>query len=77
MEYSGPLETNDTAMKVLGDETLRIIAKKLVESVRKNVTIDWTVREAAGAVRYFIKDGPVEGLVAAIRKAAEKPTMSG
>ena len=30
---------------VLGDETLRAIACELVDTVRKNVTIDWTIRE--------------------------------
>jgi len=43
------LEVNDSAVKVLGDETLRIIARELVETVRRNVTIDWTVRESARA----------------------------
>ncbi|MGH8609690.1 MAG: type I restriction endonuclease subunit R, partial [Gammaproteobacteria bacterium] len=37
------LETNDSAVKVLGDETLRTIARELVKTVRANVTIDWTV----------------------------------
>ena len=32
-------------MQVLGDETLRTIAQQLVETVRSNVTIDWTLRE--------------------------------
>lgn len=32
-------------MKVLGEPTLKKIAKELVTNVRKNVTIDWTVRE--------------------------------
>lgn len=32
-------------MKVLGDETLRFIARELVRTVRADVTIDWTVRE--------------------------------
>ena len=36
-------------MKVLGDETLRMIARELVETIRKNVTIDWTVRETVRA----------------------------
>jgi type I restriction enzyme, R subunit len=36
---------NDSAVKVLGDETLRLIARELVETVRNNVTIDWTLRE--------------------------------
>ena len=39
------LETNDSAVQVLGDETLRTIAQELVETVRRNATIDWTVRE--------------------------------
>ena len=39
------LETNDSAVKVLGDEALRAIARELVATVRANVTIDWTVRE--------------------------------
>ena len=34
-----------TAPSVLGDETLRAIAQELVETVRRNVTIDWTLRE--------------------------------
>ena len=34
-----------SAAQVLGDETLRAIARELVETVRGNVTIDWTLRE--------------------------------
>ena len=43
------LETNDSAVKVLGDETLKTIARELVETVRRNVTIDWTVKESVRA----------------------------
>ena len=43
------LEVNDSAVQVLGDETLRKIARELVETVRRNVTIDWTVRESVRA----------------------------
>jgi type I restriction enzyme R subunit len=43
------LEVNDSAVKVLGDETLQEIAKELVLAVRKNATIDWTVKESARA----------------------------
>ena len=39
------LETNDSAVKVLGDNALRTIARELVATVRANVTMDWTVRE--------------------------------
>ena len=50
------LETNDSAVKVLGDETLRTIARELVASVRANVTIDWTVRENVRAqLRVLVK----------------------
>ncbi len=34
---------------MLGDETLQKIAKELVLAVRKNATIDWTVKESARA----------------------------
>ena len=50
------LETNDSAVKVLGDETLRGIARELVETVRNNVTVDWTVRENVRAkLRVLVK----------------------
>ena len=39
------LEVNDSAVKILGDDTLQQIARELVESIRQNVTIDWTKRE--------------------------------
>jgi type I restriction enzyme R subunit len=39
------LGVNDSAVKVLGDDTLKEIARELVETVRSNVTIDWTVKE--------------------------------
>ena len=45
LAFYDALETNDSAVKVLGDETLRDIARELVEKVRNNVTIDWTLRE--------------------------------
>ena len=43
------LGTNDSAVAVLGDENLRMIARELTETVRRNATIDWTVRESARA----------------------------
>jgi type I restriction enzyme R subunit len=50
------LETNDSAVKILGDETLRTIARELVSAVRSNVTIDWTVRENVRAkMRVLVK----------------------
>jgi type I restriction enzyme R subunit len=50
------LEVNDSAVKVLGDATLRIIAQELMKAVRNNVTIDWAVRENVRAqMRVVIK----------------------
>ena len=49
LAFYDALETNDSAVKVLGDEMLRDIARQLVETVRKNVTIDWTLRESVQA----------------------------
>ncbi len=43
------LETNDSAVKVLGDETLKTIAREIADKVKKNATIDWTIRESARA----------------------------
>ena len=45
LAFYDALETNDSAVQVLGDETLRSIAQELVQTVRSNVTIDWTLRE--------------------------------
>jgi type I restriction enzyme R subunit len=50
------LEVNDSAVKVLGDETLKTIARELVATVQKNTTIDWTVRENVRAhLRVLVK----------------------
>ncbi|MBS0325334.1 MAG: type I restriction endonuclease subunit R [Proteobacteria bacterium] len=50
------LEVNDSAVKVLGDENLRMIARELVKAVRANVTIDWAVRENVRAnLRSLVK----------------------
>ena len=56
LAFYDALETNDSAVQVLGDETLRIIARELVETVRNNVTIDWTLRENVRAhLRRLVK----------------------
>jgi type I restriction enzyme R subunit len=50
------LETSDSAVMVLGDETLKLIARELVETVKRNVTIDWTVKEGVRAkLRVIVK----------------------
>ncbi len=50
------LETNDSAVAVLGDETLKAIAQELVLTVKNNATIDWNLRESARAnMRRMVK----------------------
>jgi type I restriction enzyme, R subunit len=56
LAFYDALEVNDSAVKVLGDDSLRMIARELVETVRKNVTIDWTVKESVRAkLRVIVK----------------------
>ena len=56
LAFYDALETNDSAVKILGDDTLRAIARELVKSVRSNVTIDWTIRENVRAhLRVIVK----------------------
>jgi type I restriction enzyme, R subunit len=50
------LEANDSAVKVLGEPTLKMIAQELVEAVRGNLALDWTVRENVRAkLRVVVK----------------------
>jgi type I restriction enzyme R subunit len=56
LAFYDALETNDSAVRVLGEPTLKRIAQELVAAVRKNVTIDWTVRENVRAnLRVIVK----------------------
>jgi len=50
------LGVNDSAVQVLGNETLRKIALELTQMIRKSVTIDWTQRESVQAeIRLKVK----------------------
>ena len=56
LAFYDALGVNDSAVQVLRDETLRDIARELVETVRGNVTIDWTLRENVRAnLRRLVK----------------------
>ena len=56
LAFYDALGVNDSAVQVLGDETLRDIARELVNTVRSNVTIDWTLRENVRAnLRRLVK----------------------
>lgn len=47
--FYNALEVNDSAVQVLGDTTLKEIAREIADKVRANTTIDWTIRESARA----------------------------
>jgi type I restriction enzyme, R subunit len=43
------LADNASAVRELGDEVLKKIAHELTESLRKNITVDWSERESIRA----------------------------
>ncbi|MBY0435722.1 MAG: DUF3387 domain-containing protein [Cyclobacteriaceae bacterium] len=47
--FYNALEINDSAVKVLGDDHLRDLAREIADKVKANSTIDWTIRESARA----------------------------
>ncbi len=50
------LANNDSARAVLGDETLRELARILVVKVKSNTSIDWTIKESVQAkLRTIVK----------------------
>ena len=49
LAFYNALEVNDSAVQVLGDDQLRMIAREIAEKVKNNATIDWTIRESARA----------------------------
>jgi type I restriction enzyme R subunit len=50
------LEVNDSAVQILGDETLKAIARDLVQAIKSNLTIDWMAKETVRAkLRVTIK----------------------
>jgi type I restriction enzyme R subunit len=49
LAFYDALEINDSAVAILGDETLRTIARELLQSVRISITIDWTIKESVQA----------------------------
>ena len=56
LAFYDALEVNDSAVQVLGDDSLRTIARELVENVRRNISLDWTQRENVQArLRVIVK----------------------
>jgi type I restriction enzyme R subunit len=56
MAFYDALAANESAVQVMGDQTLAIIARELVRRVRENATIDWTIKETVRAkMRVLVK----------------------
>jgi len=56
LAFYDALETNDSAVAVLGDEVLCQIARELVDKVRNNLSIDWNIKQSARAhLRRLVK----------------------
>jgi type I restriction enzyme R subunit len=56
LAFYDALETNDSAVAILGDETLRAIAREVADKIRNNVSIDWTMKESVRAkLRVLVK----------------------
>lgn len=50
------LAVNESAVQVMGDQQLAIIARELVGQVKRNVSIDWTIKETVRAkMRLLVK----------------------
>lgn len=77
------LADNESAV-AMGDDTLKKIAQELVASVRKSVTVDWTIRDSAQAhMRRVIKrllrkyEYPPDAQDAAVKLVIEQATLMG
>jgi type I restriction enzyme R subunit len=56
LAFYDALGVNDSAIKILGNETLRTIAFELTRMIRESVTVDWTQRESVQAeIRLKVK----------------------
>ncbi len=56
LAFYDALEVSDSAVKILGDDILKTIARELVQSVKNSVTIDWDKKESIQAkMRVMIK----------------------
>ena len=56
MAFYDALETNEASVRVLGDVILRKIATELTLQLRKNISVDWSVRDTVRAkLRLLVK----------------------
>ncbi|HBC87662.1 MAG TPA: DEAD/DEAH box helicase [Lentisphaeria bacterium] len=56
LAFYDALADNPTAENILGNQTMKLIANELVDSVRKNTSIDWQLKESVQAkLRVMVK----------------------
>lgn len=56
LAFYDALAQNESAVQAMGIDELKVIAAELVTSVRKSISIDWTVRESARArIRVMVR----------------------
>ncbi len=56
LAFYDALADNDSAVEVMQQDELKMIAQELVAAVKRNVSIDWTIRESARAhIRKIVK----------------------
>lgn len=56
LAFYDALANNENSVRELGDETLKKIVHELVESLRKNISVDWAVRDSVRAsLRLLVK----------------------
>ena len=56
LAFYDALANNESAVRAMGNQELRVIAAELVTKVRASVTIDWTLRESARAkIRVIVR----------------------
>ena len=56
ISFYDALAENESAVEVMGDDKLRVIAHELLNSLKSNVTVDWEHRESARArMRVLVK----------------------
>jgi type I restriction enzyme R subunit len=56
VRFYDALATNESAVRDMTDDTLKKIARELTESLRKNISVDWSERDSVRAkLRLFVK----------------------
>jgi type I restriction enzyme R subunit len=56
LAFYDALDTDDPMVKLMGDETLRLIAIELVQTIKQNTTIDWNLKASVQAkLRVLVK----------------------